>query len=63
MPASITGNKVTICGIADSVVVAVTDVNGNDIKLTKNEDGYEFTMPKCDVTLSAVLDTGIMKQQ
>ena len=53
------GNKVTICGIADSAVVAVTDVNGNDIKLTKNEDGYEFTMPKCDVTLSAVLDTGI----
>ncbi len=53
------GDKVTICGIADSAVVAVTDVNGNDIKLTKNEDGYEFTMPKCDVTLSAVLDTGI----
>ena len=49
----------TVCGIADSAVVAVTDVNGNDIKLTTNEDGYEFTMPKCDVTVSVVLDTGI----
>lgn len=53
------GNKVTVCGIADGAVVAVTDVNGNDIKLTTNENGYEFTMPKCDVTVSAVLDTGI----
>lgn len=43
----------------DSAVLAVTDVNGNDIKLTTNENGYEFTMPKCDVTVSAVLDTGI----
>ena len=53
------GYKVTVCGIADGAVVAVTDVNGNDIKLTTNENGYEFTMPKCDVTVSTVLDTGI----
>ena len=50
------GNKVTVCGIADSAVVAVTDVNGNDIKLTKNEDGYEFTMPKSQVNIQAICD-------
>ena len=40
--------------------IKVTDSKGKSIKVTKTSDNtYEFTMPKCDVTVSAVLDTGI----
>lgn len=40
--------------------IKVTDSKGKSVKVTKTSDNtYEFTMPKCDVTVSAVLDTGI----
>ena len=50
---------VTVINVPDYLVVSgitVKDANGTDVATTKTAEGYTFTMPESDVTVSATTD-------
>ncbi len=51
------GEKITLTVVPDDNCklgsISVKDAEGNEVELRKTDDGYEFTMPKSDVTVTA----------